>query len=117
MIRVKSNTLYKRLYSYKEDTSGGVICDQTIVLDRAENFCRLPSSIASSEISRYSYRKNFQFFNQQFYDLSSNRSRSVQTALAGRIVFQMDKAASPNKIILRNVGECGQITNMQQFPI
>jgi len=36
------------------------------------------------------------------------------TALASRIVFQMDKAASPNKIILRNIGECSQITNMDR---
>ena len=26
----------------------------------------------------------------------------------------MDKAASPNKIILRNIGECGQITNIDR---
>lgn len=82
--------------------------------DRAKNFCRLPSSTAPSKIPRYRYRKNFQFFDQQFYNLRSNRSRSVQTTLAGRIVFQMDKAASPNKIILRNIGECSQITNMDR---
>lgn len=82
--------------------------------DRDKNFCGLPSSIASSKIPRYSNRKNFQFFNQQFYNPSSNSSRSVQTALAGRIIFQMDKTASPNQVILRNIGECGQITNLDR---
>jgi hypothetical protein len=114
LIRAKSNTLYKRRYSHKADTSGGVICDQTNSADGDKDLCSLPTSVTSRKIPRYSYWKNIQLFNQQFYNSSSNSSRPVPETLAGGIVFQMDKTTSPDKIFLRYLGECGESTNLDR---
>ena len=45
LIRAKSNSLYKRRYSYKTDTSGDVICDQTIVLTGLKTSVDYPQAL------------------------------------------------------------------------
>ena len=114
LIRAKSNTLYKRRYSHKADTSDGVICDQTIVLTGVKTSVDYPQALRRVKYHDAATGKIFNFLTNNFAISATNCSRSVQTALAGRVVFQMDKTASPNKIILRNIEECGQITNMDR---
>jgi hypothetical protein len=45
LIRAKSNTLYKRRYSHKADTSGGVICDQAIMLTGLKTSVDYPQAL------------------------------------------------------------------------
>jgi len=64
LIRAKSNTLYKRLYSDKTDNSA----------NREKDLYSLSTSATLGKMLRYSYEKTNQLFDQQFYNSSSNHS-------------------------------------------
>jgi len=72
LIRAKSNTLYKRRYSHKADTSGGVICDQTIVLTGLKTSVDYPQALRRVKFHDTATGKTFNF-------LTNNLTISAQT--------------------------------------
>jgi len=66
LIRAKSNTLYKRRYSHKADTSGGVICDQTIVLTGLKTSVDYPQALRRVKYHDTVTGKTFVFLTNNF---------------------------------------------------
>ncbi len=66
LIRAKSNTLYKRRYSHKADTSGGVICDQTIVLTGLKTSVDYPQALRRVKYHDTATGKTFNFLTNNF---------------------------------------------------
>ena len=66
LIRAKSNTLYKRRYSHKADTSGGVICDQTIVLTGLKTSIDYPQALRRVKFHDTVTGKTFNFLTNNF---------------------------------------------------
>ncbi len=83
--------------------------------DRVVNFCRLPPSLTTSEVARYNYRKTFIFLTNNFI-LPAQTVADLYKHRWQVIVFQINKTVFPNKILLWNIGECGQITRKYTFP-
>ena len=66
LIRAKSNTLYKRRYSHKADTSGGVICDQTIALTGVKTSVDYPQALRRVKFHDTATGKTFNFLTNNF---------------------------------------------------
>lgn len=66
LIRAKSNTLYKRRYSHKADTSGGVICDQAIVLTGLKTSVDYPQALRRVKYHDTATGKTFNFLTNNF---------------------------------------------------
>jgi hypothetical protein len=66
LIRAKSNTLYKRRYSHKADTSGGVICDQAIVLTGLKTSVDYPQALRLVKYHDTATGKTFNFLTNNF---------------------------------------------------
>ena len=66
LIRAKSNTLYKRRYSHKADTSGGVICDQTIMLTGVKTSVDYPQALRRVKYHDAATGKIFNFLTNNF---------------------------------------------------
>ena len=66
LIRAKSNTLYKRRYSHKADTSGGVICDQAIVLTGLKASVDYPQALRRVKYHDTATGKTFNFLTNNF---------------------------------------------------
>jgi len=66
LIRAKSNTLYKRRYSHKTDTSTGVLCDQTIVLTGLKTSVDYPHALRRVKYHDTVTGKTFNFLTNNF---------------------------------------------------
>lgn len=66
LIRAKSNTLYKRRYSHKTDTSGSVICDQTIMLTGLKTSVDYPQALRRVKYHDTATGKTFNFLTNNF---------------------------------------------------
>ena len=66
LIRAKSNTLYKRRYSHKTDTSGDVICDQTIMLTGLKTSVDYPQALRRVKYHDTATEKTFNFLTNNF---------------------------------------------------
>ncbi len=66
LIRAKSNTLYKRRYSHKADTSGGVVCDQAIVLTGLKTSVDYPQALRRVKYHDTATGKTFNFLTNNF---------------------------------------------------
>ncbi len=66
LIRAKSNTLYKRRYSHKTDTSTGVICDQTILLTGVKTSVDYPQALRRVKYHDTVTGKTFNFLTNNF---------------------------------------------------
>jgi hypothetical protein len=66
LIRAKSNTLYKRRYSHKTDTSDSVLCDQTIVLTGTKTSIDYPQVLRRVKYRYTATGKTFNFLTNNF---------------------------------------------------
>ncbi len=66
LIRAKSNTKFKRRYSHRADTSGGVICDQTIVLTGVNSSVDYPQALRRVKYHDSATGKTFNFLTNNF---------------------------------------------------
>ncbi|MEJ1355298.1 MAG: IS4 family transposase [Candidatus Sedimenticola sp. (ex Thyasira tokunagai)] len=66
VIRAKSNTKYKRRYSHPADKSGGVQCDQTIVLTGVNTATGYPQSLRRIKYHDAKTGKTFNFLTNNF---------------------------------------------------
>lgn len=72
----------------------------------------LPRYSTSSEVPRCRIWKDIRISHQQFHFTSINNSPTVSKPMAGRTVFQMDKATPENKEILWYFRECSQDSSL-----
>jgi hypothetical protein len=66
VIRAKSNTQYRRRYSHAVDKSGGVRCDQTIVLTGVDTASAYPQSLRRVKYHDAHSGKTFNFLTNNF---------------------------------------------------
>lgn len=109
--RAKSNTDFRRIYSAPSDRAQGILCDQTIALSGFYSHQR-PSATHPLQGSRD--RQDIHLLDQPVYAAGHHDLHLVQGALAGRVVFQMDQAASAHQEVLWHLGERCKGTDMDR---
>ncbi len=72
----------------------------------------LSRQAASGEILRLRYQKDPGLSNEQLHFTVFDHLYAIPVSLAGRAIFQMDQTKSPNKDLLRHIGECRQDSDM-----
>jgi hypothetical protein len=88
-----------------------VQCDQTVILDTFYSAQGYPEPLRRIRYYDVERDKRLIFLTNDFI-LPATTIAALQVALASRTVFQMDKATSPNKVLLWNKRECRKTTNM-----
>jgi hypothetical protein len=112
--RAKSNLKAHRVYSAQTDRSTGVVCDQTIALDGFYTRQDYPTHLRRVRFNEPGNRKIARIPHQSDDPAGSNHLRTLQKSLAGRVVLQMDQAASSDQAVLRHFGKCGQDANLDR---
>jgi hypothetical protein len=110
--RAKSNLKAQRRYSHPVDRSTGLICDQTIVLTGFYSRQNFRHAAASPPIQGSHNRQALGVPHQQFHLAGLHYHRTLSLPVAGRIVFQMDQAASSYQSFLRHFRERRQNPNL-----
>ena len=105
VVRAKSNTQLRRLYSHPVDRSAGVICDQTIVLTGVTTPDSYPDKLRRIKVRDARARQDPGLPDQQLGPPSIDHRRALSMPLASRAVLQMDQAAPAHQILLRHLRE------------
>jgi len=100
IIRPKSNTLFRRVYSRAVDKTTGLRCDQTV---------RLTGATSADDYPQYLRYVGFHdqerqapwLLHQQFRNSGLDRGAALQMPLASRTVLQVDQAASAHQSVFR----------------
>ena len=111
--RAKSNTRLRRIYSAPRSQRRHHLRSDRRT-HRYHQSQGLPRASASYSIQGSRDRENAGIPNQQFHLAASDHLRTLQGTLAGGTVFQMDQAASAYQKILRQLRECGEVTNLDR---
>ena len=111
--RAKSNLDAHRVYSAPTDRATGIIADQTIALDGYSTSKDYPVHLRRVQFKDAASGKRL-VSDQPFCPAGGIDLRPIQEPLAGRTVFQMDKAASSDQAVLRHVGQRGEDANMDR---
>ncbi len=106
--RAKSNMNARRLYSAPVDRSTGLVCDQTIALNGFYAAQDYPAYLRRIRFNDPGTGNTLVFFDEQYATAAGDDLCVVQIPLAGRVVLQVDQAASTYHPVLRNDRECGQ---------
>jgi len=80
--------------------------------DRPEVCHGLSGQVAPSKILRLRNQKDSGLSHKQLHFTAFDHLYALPISLAGRAIFQMDQAKSPNKNVLWHFGECRQDSNM-----
>lgn len=80
--------------------------------DRPEVCHGLSGQVEPSKILRLRNQKNSGLSHKQLHFTAFDHLYALPISLAGRAIFQMDQAKSPNKNVLWHFGECRQDSNM-----
>ena len=105
VVRAKSNTQLRRLYSHPVDRSAGVICDQTIVLTGVTTPDSYPDKLRRIKVRDAERGKTLVFLTNNWALPASTIARALSMPLASRAVLQMDQAAPAHQILLRHLRE------------
>ena len=81
-------------------------------VDRPKVVSGLSRQAASGEILRFRNQKDPGLSNEQLHFTAFDHLYTVPVSLAGRAIFQMDQAKSPDEDFLWHLGECRQDSNM-----
>ena len=82
--------------------------------DRPKNFKTLSHTTEANHFSRRRTATQFRVSNQQFSAGRIDHLPALQTALADRIILQVDQTALANKVILRHFDQCRQDPDMDR---
>ncbi len=74
----------------------------------------IPPSSAPHSIQRSGDRENNRLSDQPVWSSTNDHLRTVQSPVAGRVVFQMDQATSPYQKVLRHVRERRKGANLDR---
>ena len=92
VIRTKSNTKYRRRYSHPADKSGGVRCDQTIVLSGVKSIHDYPQPLRRIKYHDAQTGKTFNFLTNNFASTDT-----AVSAVADVFVRKVDQPARGSK--------------------
>ncbi len=110
--RAKRGMNARRVYSAETDSTTGVICDQTIAMNGFYVAKDYPGASAAHPLQGPRVGQDAGLPDQQ-HDLAAvDHRRAVQEPLAGRIVLQMDQAASAHQAISGHQRERGEDANL-----
>jgi Domain of unknown function (DUF4372)/Transposase DDE domain len=87
VIRAKSNTQLRRLYSASVDRGLGIRCDQTIVLTGIRSGSDYPAKLRRIKFRDAETGKTLVFLTNNFTLSASDHLRAIQSALAGGVVL------------------------------
>ena len=102
VIRPKSNTLFQRVYSRPVDKATGLRCDQTVRLTGVKSLDDYPQYLRYVVFYDEENRQAPRLLHQQLRASGSDHRTTLQMPLAGRVVFQMDQAASAHQSVFRH---------------
>jgi len=108
--RAKSNFLCKRRYSRPVEKTTGLQCDQTVVLTGVHSRKDYPETMR--RIVYHDAETGKRFPHQQLRTACAGHRAVVQSALASRVVLQVDQAAPAHQGFLRNLRERRQNPNL-----
>jgi hypothetical protein len=111
VIRAKNNLVYYRRYSHPIDKNADIRSDQTIQLTGPKTSILYPIPLRRITFRDEEQHRTFVFLTNHF-QLDIDYLSALQTAMADRIVLQMDQAASANKIVFRNIYQRSQDADM-----
>lgn len=121
VIRPKSNTLFRRVYSRPVDkTTGSVACNQATALrsnrssHRPKITRRLSAISALRRFLRRESRQASRLLHQQFRASRVGHRSALQMSLAGRALFQMDQTAPADQGVFRHQRERSQNANLDR---
>jgi hypothetical protein len=92
--RAKSNLSARRVYSAVTDRSTGLICDQTMTLNGDYSHRDSPSHLRRIRFKEPESGKTLIFLTNKLRLAGQYPLRALQSALADRVVLQVDQAAS-----------------------
>ena len=92
--RAKSNIDAHRVYSAPTDRSTGIICDQTISLERLLHPSGLPRTSAAHPLQGPRVRQDAGLHHQQLLASGRHHLRALQKPLAGGTLLQVDQLFS-----------------------
>ena len=83
-------------------------------IDGSQGQQGLPATPATHQVLRCRTRQTPGLSNQQFRLASADYRSAISLQMAGRIILQMDQAASSNQAVLWHHRECSQDSNMDR---
>ena len=111
LLRAKANTRFRRLYSHAVDRSSGLICDQTIGLTGVHSATHYPEKLRRIKYHDAEQDRTLVFLTNQVSLPPLTIAEPVSQPLANRTVLPVDQTAFAHQGLLRNLGECRQITD------
>jgi len=106
VIRAKSNTKYRRRYSHPVEKSGGVRCDQTVVLTGVNSSTDYPQPLRRISYHDAQTGKTFNFLTNHFAIPAQTVADLYRYRWQVEIVLQIDQAAPAYQVVLRHLREC-----------
>ncbi|MBN2701504.1 MAG: hypothetical protein JXR29_08645 [Methylothermaceae bacterium] len=88
VIRAKSNTRYRRRYSHPVDTSGGLRCDQSIVLTGVNTASDYPQPLHRIKYRDAETGKTFNFLTNYYYLFMLDVNNALQQYKAMIVSFK-----------------------------
>ena len=104
VLRAKSNTKLRRLYSRPVDRTRGLICDQVVRPSGVNSATDYPDKLRRIRYRDAERDKTLVFLTNNFV-LPALTIAELPCPLAHRVVLQMDQAAPPDQVLLRHLGE------------
>ena len=114
VIRAKTNLKAERRYSQVVDRSTGLVCDQTRHAHRLLLAQGLPHAAATYQVQGSRDRQATGLSLQQLYVACPHHHQALPSALADRVVLQVDQAASADQNVLRHDRECCQDADLDR---
>ena len=113
VIRAKTNLKAERRYSHAVDRSTGLVCDQTV---RSPASTRKKASPRRCDVSgsRTPRPASGWLSLQQLRVARPHHHQALPSALADRVVLQVDQAASTDQGVLRHDRECSQDADLDR---
>ena len=102
VIRAKTNLKAERRYSHAVDQSTGLVCDQTVRAHRLLLAKRLPRAAATYQVQGPGARQAAGLSLRRLRVARPHHHQALPSALADRVVLQVDQAASTDQGVLRH---------------
>ncbi len=118
-LRARRNTQLRRLYSRPVDRDAGVVCDRAARPAGRRSSIEYPDRLRRIRYHDRDRGKTFVFLTDNLVlppltFAAPHHCGTVSRAMAGRVVLQVDQAASPDKIVSGNVRQCRQNANLDR---
>ena len=114
VIRAKTNLKAERRYSHAVDRSTGLVCDQTVTLTGFYSHKGFLRAAATYQVQGPRDRQATGLSLQQLRVARPHHHQALPSALADRVVLQVDQAASADQGVLRNDRECCQDADLDR---